>query len=88
VGISGGKDRIIEVTIDPDRLAAYGLTIEQIQQALRTNNTSGAAGSIRQGDEKLSIRVEGEYASASAIGETPIQLQNNSILLKNIATIK
>lgn len=88
VGISGGKERIIEVTLDPDRLAAYGLTIDQIQQALRATNVSGSAGMIRQGDEKLSIRVQGEYQTAESIAETPIHLQNSNIMLKNIATIE
>jgi HAE1 family hydrophobic/amphiphilic exporter-1 len=88
VGISGGEDKIIEVVLNPDRLAAYGLTIDQVQQALVTTNLSGSSGSVREGDSKISIRIQGEFASVDDIGETPIRLQNGSIALKHIAEVR
>jgi HAE1 family hydrophobic/amphiphilic exporter-1 len=87
VGISGGEEKIIEVVLNPDRLAAYGIGIDQVQQALMTTNVSGSSGTVRQGDTKLNIRVQGEYAAVADIGETPIRVQNGSIALKDIATI-
>ncbi|MFY0542663.1 efflux RND transporter permease subunit [Brevibacillus sp. H7] len=87
VGISGGKEKIIEVVLNPDRLAAYGISIDQVQQALMATNVSGSSGAVRQGDTKLSIRVQGEYAAVADIGETPVRVQNGSIPLRDIATI-
>lgn len=87
VGVSGGQEKIVEVVLDPNRLAAYGIGIDQIQQALMATNVSGSSGVIRQGDTKLSIRVDGEYGSVADIGETPIRVQNGSIALKNLATV-
>ncbi len=87
VGVSGGEDRVIEVVLDPDRIAAYGIGLEQVQQALQATNISGTSGSVREGDTKLSIRVDGEYGSVQDIGETPIRLAGGTIALKNLATI-
>jgi hydrophobic/amphiphilic exporter-1 (mainly G- bacteria), HAE1 family len=87
VGVSGGQEKIVEVVLDPNRLAAYGIGIDQIQQALMATNVSGSSGVIRQGDTKLSIRVDGEYDTVTDIGETPIHVQNGSIALKNLATV-
>ncbi|MGG0938934.1 efflux RND transporter permease subunit [Brevibacillus centrosporus] len=87
VGVSGGEDQVIEVVLDPDRIAAYGIGIEQVQQALQATNLSGTSGSIREGDTKLAIRVDGEYSNVQEIGETPIRLPGGTIALKHLATI-
>ncbi|NGQ96806.1 efflux RND transporter permease subunit [Brevibacillus sp. SYP-B805] len=87
VSVSGGKERVVDVVLQPDRIAAYGLSVDQVQQALMSTNISGTAGSVREGDNKLSIRVEGEFASVGQIGDTPIRVGSGSILLKNIAAI-
>ncbi|MET3287854.1 UNVERIFIED_CONTAM: HAE1 family hydrophobic/amphiphilic exporter-1 [Brevibacillus sp. OAP136] len=87
VGISGGKTREVEVELDPNRIAAYGLTLDQIQQAVMSTNISGAAGVIRQGDAKINIRLQSEFKDVAQIGETPIHVGQGSIQLKNIATV-
>ncbi|MED4750341.1 efflux RND transporter permease subunit [Brevibacillus choshinensis] len=87
--ISGGQDRIIDVVVDPAKLAAYGLTLEQIQQSLSSSNLSGSAGAVREGDGKLNIRVQGEFANVEQIALTPISLGlGGSLRLSDIAQVK
>lgn len=86
--ISGGQDRIIDVTVDPAKLAAYGLTLDQIQQALASSNQSGSGGSVREGDSKLNIRVQGEYANVEQIALTPISVGGSSIRLSDVAQVE
>lgn len=88
VSIMGGQDRVIDITLDPAKLASYGLTIEQIQQAITSSNLSSSAGAVREGDGKLNIRVEGEFAEVSQIGNTPIPVGSGSIRLNTIATVE
>ncbi|WP_232699887.1 efflux RND transporter permease subunit [Brevibacillus daliensis] len=88
VGVSGGQDQIIEVTLNPDKTTAYGISLDAVQQALATTNASGAAGMVRDGDQKLNIRVEGEFTSVKDIGNTPIRVGQSTIPLKDIATIE
>jgi len=89
VSVAGGQDRIVDITVDPNKLAAYGLTFDQIQQALASTNLSGSAGAVQDGASKLNIRVLGEYADVASIGETPIALPGGDVLLlKHIATVE
>ncbi|MEW9669550.1 efflux RND transporter permease subunit [Ammoniphilus sp. 3BR4] len=88
VGVMGGQDRYIEVMLDPLKLETYGITLDQIRQSLSASNLSGSAGSVKQGDEELSIRVQGEFEDVQSIGETPISVAGGSIRLKDVATVK
>lgn len=88
VGINGGRDRVINITADPNKLEMYGITFDQIRQALNANNITGSAGSVKEGNEKLQIRVKGEYGNVKEIGDTPITIAGGSIALKDIATIE
>lgn len=61
VDISGGREREIQVNIDPERLRAYGLTIGEVQRSLAANNITIPAGTLEQGRNKLSVRSVGEF---------------------------
>ncbi|HJV45053.1 MAG TPA: efflux RND transporter permease subunit [Bacillota bacterium] len=89
VSITGGQDREVDVILDPNKIQAYGLTIDQIKQALSSTNQSGSVGSVREGDSKMQIRVQGEYKDVSQIGRTPIPTSGGaSIRLGDISTIQ
>ncbi|CCF12950.1 acrB/AcrD/AcrF family protein [Brevibacillus laterosporus GI-9] len=87
VNLVGGQDRVVDVVLDPAKISSYGLTIDQIQQAIASNNLSGSGGAVREGDGKYNIRVQGEYDSVAKIGLTPIRMGNGSLRLQDIATI-
>lgn len=88
VGINGGRDRVIKITADPNKLEMYGITFDQIRGALSATNLSGSAGEVREGDEKLQIRVQGEYSSVKEIGDTPISTAGGNITIKDIAKVE
>ncbi len=67
VNISGGREREIRVEADPAKLAAFGLPLEAIQQALTLNNLTFPVGSIEEGRQKTSIRSVGEFTSLEQI---------------------
>ncbi|TPG69243.1 efflux RND transporter permease subunit [Brevibacillus laterosporus] len=87
VNLVGGQDRVVDVVLDPAKISSYGLTIDQIQQAIASNNLSGSGGAVREGDGKFNIRVQGEYDSVAKIGLTPIRIGTGSLRLQDIATI-
>lgn len=87
VGISGGQDRLIRITLNPAKLENYKISLDQVAQALAANNQSGSAGSVTLGSTELQIRVQGEYQAVSEIGETPIPVGSGTVKLKEIASI-
>ncbi len=70
VNISGGRAREIHVDADPTRLAAYGLPIEALQQALALANVSAPAGSVDQAGQRYAVRSVGRFGSLTDIEDT------------------
>jgi hydrophobe/amphiphile efflux-1 (HAE1) family protein len=84
----GGLDREITVTVDPDRMAALGVTAPQLNEALRsyTNNISGGRADI--GARETTIRVLGTPATVAALRDVNIALSGGRYArLSDIADI-
>lgn len=63
VNVLGGVTRSYEVVPDPVRMTAAGLTIHDLAERIETNNRNDGAGRLREGDEVLLVRSEGNIAS-------------------------
>ncbi len=72
VSISGGREREVQVNIDPAKLAAFGISLSGVQQALNANNITFPAGSVEEGRQKLSVRSVGEFESLKEIEDIVI----------------
>ena len=59
VNTLGGLARTFEVTPDSEALAARGLKLSDLEQALARNNRNDGAGRINSGEETLVVRVQG-----------------------------
>ncbi len=55
----GERKRQIQVVLDPEKLAAYNLNIEQVRGALAAQNIEIPGGRIDQGNRELSLRTLG-----------------------------
>ena len=67
--VYGGSETELRVTIDPERMAYYGLTVPQIALALQRANASISAGDVEEGKRRYIVRAEGEF-------QTPDQVKN------------
>lgn len=67
VAIAGGREREIQIYTDPRQLAAYGLPLTSVGQALSLENVTFPVGSVEQGDRKNSVRSVGEFTSLKDI---------------------
>jgi len=72
INVLGGREREIQVRIDPVRLAQYGIAPTLLVQMLRDTNQNISAG--RRADGKLDIRLRtiGQFESTDAIEQTVI----------------
>ncbi len=70
--VVGGAEREILVEPDRERLAIFGIEIEDIRRALSGSNVSFPGGKVRQGPLHLSLRIAGEYESLDEIRDTEI----------------
>jgi HAE1 family hydrophobic/amphiphilic exporter-1 len=69
VFLSGGRSRAINVVVNTDKLASYGLSIEDVRVALVTQNLEVPGGLVQQGSRELVLRTLGRMQSASQFNE-------------------
>ena len=74
VNVTGGEQREIRVSVKSDRLAAYGITIGQLSQAINNANQNISAGYIQTSTSYSSIRFLGEFASVDELKDLRIVL--------------
>ncbi len=80
VNVSGGEEREIAVSVDKNRLDAYGLAISSVVDAINSANDNIPAGSIKEGARDYTIRTVGEFVDAKEIQECPITLSDKSVI--------
>ena len=80
VTLSGSREEVVEVTIDLMRLEAYGLTANQLFDALARNNMVVPGGTINTGQGSFSVEVPGLIQSAQDVFELPIKSDGNTVV--------
>lgn len=89
VEVVGGIDYQIVIEIDPNRILAQGIQIQQIVQALQMNNLSRGGGVIKNGPYRFSMYIDGEFRTLDDIKNTAFYSSSSQkrIFLKDIARI-
>ena len=72
VNTVGGYERQYHVTPDPQRLAAYGVTMAEVVEALDNNNANVGAGYVERFGEQYLIRVPGQASTSEDLGNIVI----------------
>lgn len=84
----GGFVKEYQVAPIPEKLASYGLTLQDAVTALERNNNNVGAGYIERRGEQLLIRVPGQVGSIADIGNiTLANVQGVPIRMRDIGTI-
>ena len=89
ISVSGAPKREIQVFVDPDKLAAYGITVESISSTLAYENRNTPAGTIDIGSNTYSVRVEKEFKSAEEMLNVIVGTSNTGapIYLRDVAVV-
>ncbi|NMB34704.1 MAG: efflux RND transporter permease subunit [Firmicutes bacterium] len=89
VGVAGGLVREIQVIVESEKLAAHGLTITDIVQALQMENINLSAGKATKGHQEMAFRVIGEYGAVEQIAKTALQTPSGAQLhLGDVARVE
>ncbi|MGN6135230.1 MAG: efflux RND transporter permease subunit, partial [Aureliella sp.] len=85
VFMSGGRSRAINVRVDLDRLVAYGLSIDDVRQALVSQNLEIPGGIVDQGQRELVLRTLGRVSTADKFNDLVIANRSDySIRIRDI----
>ena len=84
----GGYVKQFHVTPYPEKLISYGLTLQDLITALERNNINVGAGYIEKSGEQYLVRVPGQVANLTEIGEIILgSNQGVPIRIKNVADV-
>ncbi|SHJ69647.1 efflux RND transporter permease subunit [Propionispora hippei] len=88
VNVQGGLDREIQINLDSNKLAAYGLTIPEVTNSLRNENMETPGGKVTDGNRETSLRTMGSLTSPQAILDLPVARRDGvQLFVKNIASV-
>ncbi|MFL5583067.1 MAG: efflux RND transporter permease subunit [Gemmatimonadaceae bacterium] len=83
----GGMVQQFHVLADPARLAGYGLTLGDLEQALRANNGNFGAGYIETRGERFTVRGLGRLADTVDIGNVVVSTRGGTpVYVRDVAT--
>lgn len=88
VAVVGGRPSVVNVTVHPSALTAYGLSFSQVLAALKAQNAAITGGITVVGSQELLTKTQGGYSSVSALESLPIASRpGGAILLGDVATV-
>ncbi|MFW5753738.1 MAG: efflux RND transporter permease subunit [Marinilabiliaceae bacterium] len=89
VSLSGGGEREVQVNVDPRRLEAYNLSVEQIGSVIGQENMNVPGGDVDVGSHTYPVRTEGEFKSSDEIKNLVVgHFQGRTVYLSDVATVK
>ncbi|HEY7994451.1 MAG TPA: efflux RND transporter permease subunit [Candidatus Eremiobacteraceae bacterium] len=88
VGVSGAAQRAIMVEPDEHRLAAAGLTLDDLMGRIANENVDLPAGIIQIGPKEYGIRTRALYGSSADVADTVIAVRDGATLrLRDVANV-
>lgn len=83
----GGKARQFQVEVDPARLAANKIGIEQVAQAVRDANQSSGGAALNMARAEYLVRANGYVKKPSDLEEIPLMGESGVLRLKQVAAV-
>jgi HAE1 family hydrophobic/amphiphilic exporter-1 len=88
VSLIGTPTREVSVNVDPRRMEAYNLSIEQIGAILKAENLNMPSGNVEMGVMNYPLRVQGEFQESDQIKNIVLgNYDGKTIRLKDVATV-
>ena len=87
--VGGLRELSVRVWVDPIKLAANDLTIQEVEQSLRNENVSLPAGTLEAENIDLTINLDKSYKDIKSIKSLPIKKNKDSVIrLEDVAEIE
>ena len=84
----GGKTKTYDITVDLDRLLAYGLTLKQGLDGLNNANINVGANTVNIGSQSAIVRSVGQIRTMDDIRNTMLTVRDGApVLVSDVATV-
>ena len=89
VDLYGGRDPELQVIVDPQKLAARGLTLTDVRDRLRSQNVDTSGGDLWELKRRYVVRTLGQYTSTEDVEQVVLAIPNGQpVLVKDVATVR
>jgi len=89
VFVGAGRRYAMRVWIDPQRLAAYGLTVADVERALQTENAEIPSGRVEGVGREFAVRTRGDLATPEGFGSIVVAQQpDRAVRLRDVANVE
>ena len=88
VAVIGAREREVQVNVDPNKLEAYGLTIEALGQLIASENINIPAGSLDLGTQTFNLKTDLEFDDSRELLDIVISnAGGRTVMLRDVAEI-
>ena len=89
VAVIGAREREVQVNVDPNKLQAYGLTVESLGQIIASENINIPGGKLDLGTQTFNIKTDLEFDDSRELFDIVISNQGGrTVMLSDVAEIK
>ena len=89
VSVIGAPEREVQVNVDPVRLDAYGLSVEQLGQIIAAENVNIPSGTIDIGNNTFNIKADGEFKLSDELRKVVVSnAGGRTVMLTDVAEIR
>jgi len=87
--VLGGREEELQVIVDPQRLAARGITIADVRQALRGHNADTSGGDFWEGKRRYVVRTLGQFRSPEDVeGVVLARREGKPVYVRDVAEVR
>jgi multidrug efflux pump subunit AcrB len=87
--VVGGRPRVVQIDLDPDRMAAHQISPLELQQAVQGANVRQTAGNFRSQDRVIRVVAGQPFADARQLGDLVVGVfDGRPVSLKDVARIE
>lgn len=88
-GPSGGRQRQIQIDLNPIALQTYGLSAADVSAAIARQNQINPAGFIKIGSEQYNVKLNNSPDTLQGLADIPVRaLNGTTIFVRDVATIR
>ncbi len=86
----GGVQRQYQVVVDPERLLAHGVSVDQVWRALRSSNQDVGGRVLELGGSEFMVRSQGRFEGLDDVAEVPVSVgpDGTPVRVRDVAEIR
>ncbi len=85
----GGPDAVVRVQLDAQKLAGYGIAIDDLRQALSVGNVAREAGSVVGGNREMPVQAGTFFSTLEDVSGLVVGMHNGApVFLRDVATVR